>query len=143
MEVRKIPIQAGAASKKTIRRKLRRKRKQLAGVQIVYPNERLSAIVGWDPRSREEVIDDTWRYIRDNALVTDNSRWVEVNNELLLKVFRGHKRVSRNDVRRLVILSLLPGDPRVKPRPPKLPSPPRRPTPSTTDWRQGSHAIVR
>jgi chromatin remodeling complex protein RSC6 len=118
-------------SRKTLRVKLRLKRKQLAGASVVVPSTQLAQVIGHEPRTREEAVIAVRRYIEEHNLTARSGRWVHAD-EPLASVFKGMPTVRASDVHRMVILNLrhprfasrmtsLPGDP-VTPFPP----PPKR-----------------
>lgn len=100
-------------SPKTIRGKLKRQRQRLGGVTLVYPNERLSSIVGRAPRSREELVEHLFGYAEEYGLVDPAGRFVHAN-PALITLFWGRPKIRRSDLMRVVtyhLLAGLPGDP--------------------------------
>lgn len=94
--------------KKVLRTRLKRKHIELGRAPVVIPNERLASLIGTKERSRSEVIEEVWNYIKRNNLYNEQSGQVEAD-EKLLPLFFGRRVVRRKDVGRYVILNIHPG----------------------------------
>jgi chromatin remodeling complex protein RSC6 len=96
-------------SKRTIRKKVTRARRRIAGHKLVRPNHILEPIVGDAKDTRPAMIGKVMIYVERNQLFDPSAPNLIVADENLKELFLGQARVHRNDVHRYVTLSVLPG----------------------------------
>jgi hypothetical protein len=95
-------------SNKTIRAKLRRKRRQLGGVSMVEPSRQLAVILGSEPRTREEFVGGLLGYVqRIVSGVVPEKGWIEADDRIA-DLFYGRKRIRATDLKRIVTLNIKP-----------------------------------
>jgi chromatin remodeling complex protein RSC6 len=97
-------------SKKTIRRKLKKQRKRVRGLELVIPNEQLASIVGPEPRPRKELARHLHAYADERGLV-DPVKGVVHADPTLINLFWGQSKLRQSDLLKVVTYALLPGWP--------------------------------
>jgi hypothetical protein len=95
--------------KKTIKTKLARARRRIAGHKLVRPNHALELIVGKIIDTRPAITQVVMNYAEDRKLFDASGRFV-VADENLKVIFLGQPQIHRNDVHRYITLSVLPGE---------------------------------
>src|SRR6185369_13714781 len=90
-----------------IRSKLKKKRKQIAGQSVVQPNAKLAAVIGAEPRTREEMVVALHEYARDEK-PAEPSSYVAKNYPALHEFSLSGKAIYPKDLKRIVTLNVEP-----------------------------------
>jgi hypothetical protein len=100
-------IMAKAPGKKTIRSRLRKKRRQIAASPVVTPDAALGEIVGHEPRTREEIVLALHAYARNKGLVHPSGQMIEANSALR-ELSYGKEKIHAAGLKRVVTLHVSP-----------------------------------
>ncbi len=74
----------------------------------MQPDEALSAVVGPNPRPRNELIKKMWDYIREHGLQDEHQMMIIRADDNLRPVFDGRREVNIIELMRLMSAHLLP-----------------------------------
>jgi chromatin remodeling complex protein RSC6 len=95
------------AKKKTSKRKPNPFMRPPVQRDAVQPDDKLAAIVGSQPLTREELTKKLWDYIKKHGCQDKNKRQAIINaDDLLRPVFNGESQVSMDQMAKLVSMHL-------------------------------------